>query len=224
MLIHRWPLTQGPYDAAGGLHLTNNGTVTFDGRGASFNGSSQWLSGTKTFPSSFTMSVWCTPVDFSARRSVMAVSDAGTSANSAGWCDDGNYTGMIVSCTSYVTITGELNVTNYPTDRFTLSTLTYDRASLRCMMWRNTIPIGTFAVTAAVSSTAFSIGRFGAYAGCYWYGLLADARIYDHALSADEIVRLHHLGPNGTGLDVPGMVTAVPNAAALGTPLGAGDR
>ena len=224
MLIHRWPLTAGPEDMAGGLHLTNNGSVTFSGAGASFNGTNQWLSAVKLPPSSVTMSVWITPVDFSARRSTFVISDSGNS-NSLSWSDDGNRTNLIVyfGSSSYISVAGELTLTNYPADRKTLSVVTYDRSQSLCSVYRNTTLLATSAVSATVSSTALSLGRFGAYAACYWYGTMADARLYDHALTRAEVESLWLAGPNG-GTDVFGSSAILPNATILSAPLGAGDR
>ena len=56
-LIHRWPLTSGPEDVVGGLHMTNNGGVTFDASGAVFSGSNRLLCD-KTWPPVFCLSAW----------------------------------------------------------------------------------------------------------------------------------------------------------------------
>lgn len=201
-LVNRWPLIADANDVVGGLNLTNNGGVTFDGDGAHFNGSNQWLSGTKTIPSSVTMSVWITPVNFSARRSVLVMTGDGGD-DCIGWVSlSNNITTMALCCGSgatggYLSISSELNITNYPTDRKTLSVVTLDRTQNLFSVYRNSTLLGTFTRSANLSGTYLAIGRFGAYAtDGYWYGTLMDARIYDHALSQEEVVKLYNNGPN----------------------------
>ena len=98
----------------------------------------------------------------------------------------------------------------------TLSTLTYDLYSQCCSMWRDSVLLvtGTVSLTGITISSNFSLGRYGAYTGGYWGGILADARIYDHALSAAEIARLTLQGPNGIGPEMHALI-ATPNATIL---------
>ena len=105
---------------------------------------------------------------------------------------------MIVACAGSLTISNEANTVNYPTNKMTLTTMTYDKTTTQCSMYRNNILLGTFSSTSTSNiRTSFAIGRIGAYSSYYWYGTLADARIYDHALSSDEVNTLYSLGPNG---------------------------
>lgn len=196
-LIHRWPLTSNANDIIGTLHMTNNGSVTFSENGASFNGSNQWLSCTKTRPSQFTMMSWITPVNFSARRSAFSACNAdGAPASAWGWYD-GELTAMNVmacSISQYIYIANELNTNNYPTNNKTLSVVTYNGVTLTA--YRNELQIGATSCSAATGSTSLSIGRIGAYPDGYWYGTIADARLYNRALTANEISILAGNGPN----------------------------
>ena len=63
----------------------------------------------------------------------------------------------------------------------------------------------------------------GLYNGCYWKGLLADARIYDHALSQAEVDALYVAGPNGNAPVVdlsrpplPAILACLPASLARG--------
>lgn len=197
-LIHRWRLTENANDSVGTLHLTNNGSVTFSSNGASFNGSSQWLSCTKTRPTQFTMTAWVTPVNFSERRCAFCASDA-DGANITTWGMYTKYSSLtsLAACVcvaSELVKTNELTITNYPTNVKTLMVLSYNGATAK--VYRGASLLGSKAMTAATGDTRLAIGRMGAYAGLYWYGSIADVRLYSRALTADEIAILAGNGPN----------------------------
>lgn len=196
-LIHRWRLTENANDAVGTLHLTNNNSVTFSANGASFNGSNQWLSCTKTRPSQFTMVAWVTPVNFSARRCAFCACDAG-GATSKVWGMYTEYSSLtsLAACVcvaSELIIINELTITNYPTNVKTLMTLTYDGTTAKA--YRGVSLLGSKAFAAGTGSTDLSVGRCGAH-GLYWYGSIADVRLYSRALTAAEITVLANNGPN----------------------------
>ena len=92
---------------------------------------------------------------------------------------------------------GEFTLANYPSTQKTLSVLTYDSATQKLAYYRNDTKITEGNRVNGTTVTSFAIGRYGLYNGGYWKGLLADARIYDHALSQSEIDALYAAGPNG---------------------------
>lgn len=194
-LIHRWPLTSNANDIVGALNMTNNGSVTFSANGASFNGSSQWLSCTKTRPTQFTMTSWITPVNFSARRCAFAASDD-TGTNGWGWCAyPTNENANVVVTEGSINIPNELTLTHYPSNTKTLSVVTYGSGSLKA--YRNSMLIAETTVNGSgTSSNSLSVGRFGAYDYAYWYGTIADVRLYNRALTSFEIEVLADNGPN----------------------------
>ena len=201
MLIHRWPLVSGPEDVVGGLTLTNHGGVTFGSDGAKFNGSSQWLSGTWSVIDPMTMSIWVTPVgkftDVSRCPFAVGPSTQATMTGVASDIFENLYCAYNKISNSAIS---DVNLCNYPPYSKTLITLTYTSSGSNRYVYRNDIaicslPISSNGATGAGSDLA--IGRVGAASTYYWYGILADARLYDHALSADEVHCLYLNGPNG---------------------------
>jgi hypothetical protein len=91
-------------------------------------------------------------------------------------------------------VTNELTITNYPTNVKTLMVLSYDGSTAKA--YRGATLLGSQVVTAAAGDTYLAIGRLGAYAGLYWYGTIADVRLYSRALTAVEIAVLAGNGPN----------------------------
>lgn len=179
------------------LNLTNNGSVTFSSDGASFNGSSQWLSGTLTCPEIVTLSMWfksnnlgsgaeC-PIGFALSSSPYnQLGFGGNASNSNTYV----YTGG----NSYITLAGDWNVGNYPPTSFVHVLIVMDAFSSK--LYRNGVLINDSLITRGAIATSFAIGQIGAYQPSYFNGLILDARIYDYAVSASEIAALAAAGPN----------------------------
>ena len=199
-LIHRWPLTANANDVVGSLNLTNNGSVTFSADGASFNGSNQWLSGTKTPPSNITMTIWVTSNAFAEYAAPFlfsnneAVNRLGFSFNSYRLiCELGAGQDIRTGNTEFTSA-------NYPPNTPVLLTVTIKSGEQKLYRGNTLLASGTFANLGTVD-TNFSIGRFGAYPTLYyWNGKLADARIYDYALTSSEISALAAAGPNPSSM------------------------
>lgn len=224
-LIHRWPLTSGPEDVVGGLATTNNGGVTFDSEGGHFNGSNQWLSCDKTRPSSVTLSVWVTPTDINQRMSMLYGGDAeGSTCTTWGIAasHSSNSTLAVYMC-GLIEMPGEFTLANYPSTQKTLAVMTYDSAAQKLAYYRNGTKITEGDLAAGATATSFAIGRAGLYNGVYWKGILADARIYDHALLQSEINALVDGGPNGDPVGevlsrppLPAVLSCLPASLTLG--------
>ena len=194
-LINRWPLTANANDVVGSLNLTNNGTVTFSADGASFNGSSQSLSGTKSAPAAFTLTVWVEPTSWANAPSPMA---AYTSSNN-GWGFEASSGAMHYQTyytSSQLSVSSEFNSTNYPNNSFTLMVMTCTGATGTITGYRNGTQVGQGASSSLSSSTQFAIGMLGGSGGQYFTGKIKDARIYDYPLSSAEIAALYALGKN----------------------------
>ena len=189
-LIHRWQLTENANDSVGTLHLTNNGSVTFGADGASFNGSSQWLSGTVTIPPTGTLSIWVVPTAWTGTRCVsgwlntLGDNGMGVQGNSSwfptkmgafNYANSGNY-GYIESRV--------FNSTNYPSDVPTLILFKWDSTTIYLRDNNGTELSSVRGVAASVSD--FSIGRLGSYNSLFWSGAINDCRIYDYKTSSAE--------------------------------------
>ena len=204
-LIHRWPLTSGSEDVVGGLVTTNNGGVTFDSNGGHFNGSNQWLSFTKTRPASYSMSIWVQPVALDNRMAPFTGSDiVGRNSSVWGFSTTSTSALRVFSCSEiFLEISSEMTDVKYPPGAMTLMAFTFENGNI--LYYRNMNNVASTVISGYGSgANTVSIGRCGAYNGFYWKGLLADARIYDHALSQSEIDALYAAGPNDLwGADLP---------------------
>lgn len=203
-LLHRWPLISDANDLVGDLDLTNNGTVTFSANGASFNGSNQWLSGTLAKPNAWTMSAWVTPVDFSAQRSVACAcpSDGDSQLAWGLWNSKFGELGTLMCFGAsvndpqiYVKVAAELTTAHYPMNAPTLAVAVYVDGALS--VYRDSGLVGAVSgISPSVGSTFFSIGRSGAMNAGYWYGTIADVRLYSVALTPADIALMAAAGPN----------------------------
>lgn len=198
-LINRWMLTENANDCVSGLNLTNNGAVTFSrDNGASFNGTNQWLSGTKTLSTSFSLAVWVRTNNLSRQAPMLITSSAGnyyTGIDMGCYTNESNFWVGMANGTDSARGIGDFTTTNYPSSQFIFMTGTYSSNSL--FFYRNAIQIASRIATPSTIYTDLSLGRAGAYNGEYLNGNIFDARIYDHALSYDEVRKLYIAGPNG---------------------------
>jgi len=209
-LIHRWPLTSGPKDVVGGLVTTNNGGVTFGPDGGHFNGSNQCLSFTKTRPASYSMSIWVQSVAFGNRMVPFAGSDIeGNFISIWGFETSNTSTLWVFSCgETFLEISSEMTDVKYPPGAMTLMAFTFENGNI--LYYRNMNNVASKVISGYGSgANTVSIGRCGAYNGLYWKGLLADARIYDHALSQSEIDALYAAGPNGIITENKNQITPI---------------
>lgn len=219
-LIHRWPLIADATDAVGGLTLTNNGTVTFSADGASFNGSNQWLSGTKARPSAFSLSVWVKPTAWNNASFLCASESGGTTTTIWGVVGVSGNLNFYVASEAEAAVSGGWDDSKYPSSGFTLSVLTYNGSQV--VGYKNAEAIVTQSKTAGAGSQNLSIGRTGAVNGNYFTGVMADARIYDHPLSQLEIDEIFAAGPNGDipvaryGVSAAALLSAMPAALNRG--------
>lgn len=200
MLIHRWPLTDLTtiYDVVGGLTLTNSGGVTFsrDG-GASIDRTTQVLTFTKTPPAKVSLSIW---------SKISNRVGADTSVTLFGNTRSGVYgitvymsaVDFFTCCYGTSPTTPVIRASNFD-NNWRLYTLTYSGAILTagCNLEQTSVAASTLD-----SGTSFGIGgEFGRVMGLI--GTHLDARIYDHALSYDEIRQLYIAGPNGAVATCP---------------------
>lgn len=176
------------------LNLTNNGSVTFSSDGASFNGSSQWLSGTISQTPQGALTLWISP------------SDTSTQDNIFGWCNSGttDYRGLLARESSQSYIKGNetgvatsgptYNSTNFPSNQFKFIGLTWDSSTLYFYG-----PDGTeysVAKSSSCANTDFALGQIGAYTNYKYAGRAKDARHYDYKPTPSEISALVAAGPN----------------------------
>jgi len=200
-LVNRWPLTENANDVVGSLNLTNNGTVTFGADGASFNGSSQWLSGTKTVPATFTLSTWIKVVSMPATALCPMTWGETNGANCVGfylqnggneYCFESN--GLCYQSTAATP--------TYSSTTHTNIIVTYDGSTVRYFRGGTEISGAQIGGT-TTRSTNFSIGRYGVDTSTNFYlnGAEKDARIYNGPLAPAEITAIVAAGPN------PGTVT-----------------
>jgi hypothetical protein len=170
--------------------MTNNGTVTFDSGGGNFS-SSNWLSCTKTWPSVFCLTGWFK--NNNGAGSILGAADS-----------NGYYTLSLYNDASNNKICvsihgGTLKIyTTTPIDTswhfFVIRG--YSSGSNTWEFWFDGVSVGTGTVSFALC-TLFSLRRMGAYANDHWDGgRIRDTRIYDHALSNDEISNLYVDGLN----------------------------
>lgn len=210
-ITNRWPLTSafGARDVVGGIDLTNNGAVTFSDDGASFNGTNQWLSGTKTLPAAFSMSVW-------AVSTVSGGAMIGTCNTAAPYGQTNIFTvntdlrGQLCGSGQYMNAVGMWTASSTP--RLIVYTKTSGGA---CTLYLGNSAVATGTYATETQSPNFAIGRNGTNNSGYLTGKILDARIYDHALAPGEITALASRGP-WPYLQVPndgayyGTVTRVP--------------
>lgn len=194
-LVNRWPLTSNANDVVGALNLTNNGSVTFSSDGALFDGSRQYLSGTKTRPTPGTVSLWIRPSVYAGNRCF-----CGWGINSSPY----SFTGVMAqspiivayykSSTPYDLSGKTYNSSDFPSSSYTHITFKWNSSTLKTY-------VGGVKLTGDVSAgsndaTSFAIGAFGAYNGSRFAGYIKDARIYSVELSDAQIATLVANGPN----------------------------
>lgn len=197
-LIHRWPLTVNANDVVGSLNLTNNGGVTFGPDGASFNGNSQWLSGTIVPPPIISMSIW---VKHNAWGNTAQMAWGGASSiTQSGFFMQSEGAYLTHHSNSYLFVGSELNSTNFPSSSHVLIVMTYDGTTLKYYRGGNLIASAD-KTTNTTLQTDFYIGRYSV--GYYMNGKELDARIYDYALSAAEVSALAAAGPNPSDFTIP---------------------
>ena len=193
-LIHRWMLTANANDVVGALNLTNNASVTFSSSGASFNGSTQYLSGTLSLPASGALSLWLRPSSYGNR-------------NPGGWgLNEGNYgfTGFSSNAYSklyayyqysYSALSGKTySETDFPSDEYTNVIIKWNGATLKTYVGGDQLTGG--ASIGAATSAYFAIGSMGLYASGRFSGYIKDARVYNIELTDAQILTLAANGPN----------------------------
>lgn len=189
-LLHRWPLTENANDAVGALHLTNNGSVTFSAGGASFNGSSQWLSGVLEYRQPFTLTAWIKPSAWTNAPIAAA------NANGSKQWGLSTYGGKLYGVFGGLNIQGQtFDGAHFPDNVNTFVCIASDGAIAHKLFCGATKYESTDAFTAE-GSDDFSIGRDGALANYYFAGLVLDVRFYSHCLSDADIAALYAAGPN----------------------------
>lgn len=188
-LIHRWRLTNNANDSVGTLHLTNIGSVTFSADGASFNGSSQAITGTKTWPTNFTVTTW---IKYATAASAFALGAASADAT--------NGFGVCVNSDVFLTLRGGTTKIYSGRD---LSDSAWHLIGVEghytgAVEWKfyiDGILEGSGTPDGFTLDTNFALGRLGAYGG-YFAGNEIDVRIFDKALTAGQHATLYANGPN----------------------------
>jgi lysophospholipase L1-like esterase len=74
--------------------------------------------------------------------------------------------------------------------------LTYNNDTKQMVLYKNGAPVSTATVTVAVTDATISIGSFGLSNGWMWMGRIDDARVWNRALTADQILSLYTNGTN----------------------------
>lgn len=193
-LIHRWRLTENANDAVGALGLTNNGTVAFSMDGASFNGSTQYLSGTLSLPTSGTLSLWIRPSAFGNRN------PGGWGTNGGGYGFTGfssNTSNILYAYYKYsaLALSGKTYCeADFPSASYTNVTVTWNGAALKTYVGGEQLT-GNVSV-GGVNSVYFAIGSMGTYGSGRFAGCIKDARVYEVELSGAQIELLAANGPN----------------------------
>jgi hypothetical protein len=209
-LIHRWPLTENANDVVGGLNLANNGAVTFSADGASFNGSNQWLSGTKSIQT-LSLSVW---VKFSTAKDQTAFAFAGASFVAGLGANLGDPV-ILYGNGGYINENSGVDISD---GQFHCVVVTRNATSTSHALLIDGVKKAEKSYSFTMNSN-FSIGRLGASTGWYYAGVAADARIYDHVLSEAESLDLYTVGPNGGGgksIPTPVILSTMPAALTRG--------
>ncbi len=77
--------------------------------------------------------------------------------------------------------------------------VSYDRTTHLMTLYKNGVPVSSATVPEAhrnVTDPTISIGSFGVANGFMWKGRIDDARVWNRALTADQILSLYTNGPN----------------------------
>lgn len=191
-LVNRWKLTTDANDYVGGLPLTNNGTVTFGASGATLNGTDQWLSCEKTWPTTFTVTFWAKWSAALSSRAVVAASN-NTGGNSF-FVDMSSDVFLGANGGSQKVQSGR-DLSDNALHFFAITG--YASGTNTWELWIDGAVEGTVSTTFTVD-THFSLGRLGAYNGFYAAASVLDVRIYNAALSAVDKTALNAVGPNPT--------------------------
>lgn len=200
-LINHWPLTADANDIVGSAHLTNNNSVAFSSAGARLEeGAKRYLSATYTFPAVGTI-VYDLRVD---TGKFICLGAQGSDGKNSYVTFVGVYQsqekirGNAPGASNGATCGGSY-LLPYPVDDgkyHTIARVVYNRApgdEAPCagVLFFDGVCIGGVAFYPGITlSTAFAVGRSGAYDGGYGDGYVRDLRIFNRILTAGEIRRL----------------------------------
>ncbi|MDP2684769.1 MAG: LamG domain-containing protein, partial [bacterium] len=178
----------------GGTGAWYNGKVGKMNSALSFDGTDDYVdTGTGLGkPSAFTISAWIKPDSWGNTAPVDSVPSSG--ADKDAWGIVFRNTGDVVeiaisdgSSRQTFTVASDWNSIGYPSDRWTHIVATVDGTDLT--YYKNGALVNTTSQTVQNGGTAYklSIGRAGEYAGFYFDGLIDDVRIYNYALTPQQI-------------------------------------
>ena len=190
-LVNRWPLTDKTtvYDVVNGLTLTNNNGVLFSAIGGAsiIKASSQSLTFTKTYTPTASLSIWIKGLTDFASPCVIFGNNTGSNSNSFMlYIQSANIGGYVGG---YQLNTLIADAAHFPVASWTLLNVTKNSTS-GGVVYLNGAQIASGSSGNTITNTANGMGL-----GNTLNGNVIDARIYDHVLSAGEVVAIYARGP-----------------------------
>ena len=196
------PMEGGSSDAlndysGNGITATVNGDTTWsasaghDGKGAFiFDGTGDDINAGENFPinGSYTKTAWVyrTGSGAGGGNNIITGNDGG--GGHAFWAPD---PGNLLSAGHNGTWDSVQDSVALALDTWYFVALTYDAVTDEMILYKNGAPIDSATVTDDVTDATISIGSFGISNGFLWMGTIDDARVYNEALTAEQIAALY---------------------------------
>ncbi|MBD3402605.1 hypothetical protein GF420_06895 [candidate division GN15 bacterium] len=174
-------LPSGGYDGFGAIELDGN----------------DYIVGGENFPAShsYTKSAWVYPTSSSTNNNI--ISGDGGSGSHAFWAPTGNG-GMLAAGHNGSWFAVEDSVV-LPLNTWTFAAVTYDYSTAEIILYKNGVEIDRATLAGAevdVLDNTLLIGAYGT--GNEFTGRIDDARVYNHALSPEQIATLYQTGGTDT--------------------------
>ena len=188
-------LTGGPVSTAGRFGAALN----FDG----VNDKASAAHSASLNPSSaLSVSVWAKPTIATATWRALMVKNYTVflyASIQSGYCGAGGVLGGVTTAAGTKTVCSAVPVA---ASTWTHLSMTYDGANLR--LYKNGIQAAVTAATGTVTAGTGSFDIGASQFGEYFMGAIDDARVYNRALSAAEVLALFNAVPTGTVTDLNG--------------------